>query len=188
MGSRSAPPLHFVPASQSTEYLLRKTGSSLTRDTSRADSLEDVGRGQGGGAEANHQALSEIRELFRKHGVENVTSDAVKQYCRIVRDWALTDDQSSGLIGVAPEDWEHFKTGDWAGTFSDDQLLRISAIFGTYLALRASFNQEQIRGWLKAQHWSPQFEGKSPICLMLDGGMESIFQTRRYAEAIKFGM
>lgn len=133
------------------------------------------------------RALSKIHELRQKHGDRVFMKEAAAEYIRIVTSWALTDEQASELVALEPGELEGLRADDWGGSLDDDQLLRISAVLGTDSALRAKFDERQIRQWIASQHWSPLFGGSSPIHMMLEGGFESIVKARRFAEAIRFG-
>lgn len=121
------------------------------------------------------------------YDVDKVANVAAKAYARIAAAWKLTNLVAADLIDVSPRTWARMKTGDWAGTLKQDQLLRISAATGLYKALHLYFSDPLADRWVGLDNSGPAFGGRSPIEIMVEGGLPAMLETRNYVDALRGG-
>lgn len=68
-------------------------------------------------------------------------------------------------------------------TLSKDQLTRIATIFYVFTLLRQLYDRDTADGWVRQKNASPVFSGRSPIDVMVEGGLKMIRKTRDHLEA-----
>ena len=123
-------------------------------------------------------------EAFDKGQVASV---AAKAYARIAAAWKLNNAVSAELISVSPRTWARMKTGDWNGKLNRDQLMRISAITGLYKALHLYFSDGLADRWAQLANAGPLFGNRSPVEIMIEGGLPAMIDTRTYVDALRGG-
>lgn len=117
------------------------------------------------------------------------TSVAFKAALGIARQWGVTDDQLSVLLGgVGRSTIQRWKAqlldrGSIAAEFGPDTLDRVSYLLGIHKALRILFMDDaQADGWVKRPNQGPGFDGQSALDRMLRGHMEDLQYVRRYLD------
>jgi hypothetical protein len=80
------------------------------------------------------------------------------------------------------------KGGEWSGTLTDDQRMRISGMVGLYKALHLYFSDALADRWPRLRNEGPLFRGKSPLEFMQQGGLPAILESRLYVDALRGGM
>ena len=106
---------------------------------------------------------------------------AVGRACAL---WGLGDAEASRLFGVPEALWPRMKAGAFHGRLEKDQVLRASLILGIFTALRRTFNGDLVYGWPTAPNADPLFKGRSPVAVMIEGGIPAMLQTRRYLDGL----
>lgn len=98
--------------------------------------------------------------------------------------WDLkVEDRMSILGGISRQTYHNWKAGKVAA-LTRDQLERISLTLGVLKALRLIFAEDQqaVR-WLKAANTDASFGGRPPLEVMAGGGINGLYQVRRYLDA-----
>lgn len=113
---------------------------------------------------------------------------AVKALTRILRAWKLGGDRSAKLAGVSGRTWARMQAGTWAGTLSQDQTLRASALVGLYKGLHLYFGSDLADTWVSLANRGPLFRGSAPADFMVTGGLPALISTRDYVDAIRGGL
>lgn len=125
---------------------------------------------------------------------------AAKAYGRIVVAWKLNNHAAAALVAVSPRTWSRMKQGAgtkqgagvkgkaWSGRLSRDQLLRISALTGLYKALHLYFNDSLADRWVMLPNQGPLFGGRTPLAVMIEGGLPAILDIRTYVDALRGGV
>jgi hypothetical protein len=138
-------------------------------------------------------AIAPIRESDQKnrHDPEvrrRLSGPAIRSFFNVATKWGLSVDQQRGLLGwPAPSTYHKYKSGQ-VGILSFDTLTRISLLLGIYKALHILYSQAELADqWIKLANLNPIFGGKSPLDLMLDGGMDSLFVVRRLLDGRRGG-
>jgi len=131
-------------------------------------------------AERNNRHDPEVRR--------RVSGPAMRSFFNLAAKWNLSVNQQRGLLGwPAPSTYHKYKSGQ-VGILSFDTLTRISLLLGIYKALHILYSQAELAdGWIKLRNANPIFGGKSPLDLMLDGGIDGLFTVRRLLDARRGG-
>lgn len=114
----------------------------------------------------------------------SMSSPAIALFLRTSDLWDLkVEDRMSILGGISRQTYHNWKSGKVA-TLTRDQLERISLTLGVLKALRLIFAEDQqAAGWLKAANTDAGFGGRPPLEIMADGGVNGLYQVRRYLDA-----
>lgn len=134
--------------------------------------------------------MAEVVELLRHDTAadEELARVGIKAAARIADTWGLTAAQAADLADVPGRTWARMRNGSWNGNLTRDQLLRLSAIAGVFKGLRLTFSEDLADRWPTLPNTGPLFEGRSPIDVMIDGGLPSIIATRGYIDAVRGGV
>lgn len=116
------------------------------------------------------------------------TAAIVKAVVRACGFWGLTNLDSARLFDVPLATWNRMKAGTFSGRLDQDKLTRASLIVGIFKALRLLFNQDMVHGWPTASNTGPLFGGRSPVALMIEGGIPTMLRTRRYLDGLRGGL
>ena len=117
-----------------------------------------------------------------------LSGPATRSFFNLAGKWDLSVNQQRGLLGwPAPSTYHKYKTGQ-VGGLSYDTLTRISSLLGIYKALHILYPQAELADqWIKLRNANPMFGGKSPLDLMIDGGIDGLFQVRRLLDGRRGG-
>jgi hypothetical protein len=117
-----------------------------------------------------------------------LSAPAMRSFFNLAAKWDLSVNQQRGLLGwPAASTYHKYKTG-LVGSLSFDMLTRISLLLGIYKALHILYPQTELaEQWIKLRNANPMFGGKSPLEVMIDGGIDGLFQVRRLLDARRGG-
>lgn len=132
----------------------------------------------------DHDRQAPGLEAFDKSELERV---AAKAFARIAAAWKLSNTVAAALICVSPRTWARIKTGDWNGSLNRDQLMRISAMTGLYKALHLYFSDDLADRWAQLANAGPLFGNRTPVDIMIEGGLPAMIETRTYVDALRGG-
>jgi len=119
---------------------------------------------------------------------KRLSATALKAFRRLVRQWDLTSQQASALLGVSLSTWERLKPDSVTKTLTQDQMTRISALTGIYKALHLLFVDAMADRWPRLANTGPLFDRRTPIAAMIDGGIPLMLDVRRYLDAVRGGL
>jgi hypothetical protein len=117
-----------------------------------------------------------------------LSGPAMRAFFNLARKWNLGVNQQRGLLGwPAPSTYHKYKAGQ-VGGLSFDTLTRISLLLGIYKALHILYPQAELADqWIKLHNANPMFGGKAPLEVMIDRGIDGLFQLRRLLDARRGG-
>jgi Protein of unknown function (DUF2384) len=117
-----------------------------------------------------------------------LSGPAMRSFFNLAGKWDLSVNQQRGLLGwPAPSTYHKYKAGQ-VGSLSFDTLTRISLLLGIYKALHILYPQAELADqWIKLHNANPMFGGKAPLELMIEGGIDGLFQVRRLLDARRGG-
>ncbi|MEI2296646.1 antitoxin Xre-like helix-turn-helix domain-containing protein [Ensifer sp. MJa1] len=127
--------------------------------------------------------LATDRETARQE--EAVIVKAVVKACEL---WNLTNKEAAQLFDVPIATWNRMKAGDFKGRLDQDKRMRASLIVGIFKGLRLFFNGPLTYQWPKAANTGPLFSGRSPVDLMIEGGIPVMLKVRRYLDGLRGGL
>jgi len=128
-------------------------------------------------------AFAPDRQAARQE--EAVIVKAVVKACDF---WNLTNREAAQLFDVPIATWNRMKAGDFKGRLDQDKRMRASLIVGIFKGLRLFFNGPLTYQWPKAVNTGPLFSGRSPVDLMIEGGIPVMMKVRRYLDGLRGGL
>lgn len=120
---------------------------------------------------------------------QRLTPAALEGFLRVAHIWRLASQESTGLLGgIADRTWFRMKAHEWSGSLSQDQLTRLSGIFGVFKGLNLLFSQNIADEWVRLANRGGPFNGRSPLEVMLAEGIPGIIRVRRHVDALRGGV
>jgi hypothetical protein len=119
---------------------------------------------------------------------KRMSGPAIRSFFKIAERWDLDNQEQIALLGSpAQSTFYKYKGGD-VGTLSLDVLTRISLVLGIFRNLRILFPDFALADrWVKLPNTNPIFGGKTPVQLMAQGEMDSLYRVRRLLDARRGG-
>jgi hypothetical protein len=108
-----------------------------------------------------------------------------KALVRVAEHWDLTNDEAAALAGVNVRTWSRMKDGSFRGNLNQDQMMRASLLVGLFKGLRLLFNGPLTYGWPKAANKG--FGGRTPVQMMIAGGIPAMVRMRNHIDALRGG-
>ncbi|ERP98778.1 hypothetical protein Q669_00540 [Labrenzia sp. C1B10] len=102
--------------------------------------------------------------------------------------WGLTNEESAALFDVSVATWNRIKSGEYKGQLDRDKVTRASLIIGLFKGLRLLFNGPLTYGWPKTENQGYGFLGKSPVQVMIEGGIPAMMRVRQHIDALRGGL
>jgi hypothetical protein len=117
-----------------------------------------------------------------------MSAPAMRTFFSIAGLWNLNTEQQRALLGWPPEStFFKYKAGQ-VGTLSYDVLIRISLVLGIFKALRILYPEQDLADrWVTLPNSNPLFGGKPALALMMDGGIDGLYQVRRLLDGRRGG-
>lgn len=127
-------------------------------------------------------ATAVIAPILDRHceDSEKLSGPGLRTFINISQAWGLSNDEMRALLGRPSEStFYQYKSGK-CGTLSYDTLTRISLVIGTYKALHILYPDETLAdSWVRLPNRHPLFGGRPAIELMVNAGLDGLFQVRR---------
>lgn len=102
--------------------------------------------------------------------------------------WRLTSQEAADLIGVSVSTWERMRSDHWKQSLSQDQLMRVSAMVGTFKGLHLLFADDMADRWIRLRNSGPLFMNRTPIEAMRAEGIPGMLEIRQYVDALRGGL
>lgn len=112
----------------------------------------------------------------------------IKAYTRICERWKLKNTTAARLLDVEIRTWNRMKTGNWRGTLTQDQILRLSAFVGLYKGLHLYFSDSLADKWPTLANSGPPIHGDAPVDYISKGGLPALLATKNYIDAACEGL
>ena len=112
----------------------------------------------------------------------------MRTYLNVSNSWKLSVEEQRALLGwPSPSTFFKYKAGQ-VGPLSHDTLTRISLILGIYKGLHILYPDAALAdAWVRLPNSNPIFGGKPALALMMDGGMDGLYQVRRLIDGRRGG-
>src|SRR3954470_15988400 len=109
-----------------------------------------------------------------------LSGPGIRTFFNIAAAWQLSGDEQRGLLGwPAPSTFYKYRAGD-VGVLSFDTLTRLSLVLGIYKALHVLYPDPALADrWVRLPNGHALFSGQPALTLMIDGGMDGLYQVRR---------
>ena len=116
-----------------------------------------------------------------------LTPVAVRGTARLGETWGLTVAQLCTLLGdVSPSTW-HAWVRIPPKTLGVDRLTRASYLMGIYAALHVLYDAPLADEWVHLPNTNPLFNGRTPLEVMLLGGIPAMERVRALLDARRGG-
>ena len=109
-----------------------------------------------------------------------LSGTGIRTFFSIAAAWQLSGDEQRGLLGwPAASTFYKYRAGD-VGVLSFDTLTRLSLVLGIYKALHVLYPDTALADtWVRLPNAHPMFDGRPALVLMMDGGIDGLYQVRR---------
>ncbi len=117
-----------------------------------------------------------------------MSGPAIRSFLRVADLWQLSVEEQRALLGWPPEStYYKYKAGQVAA-LSYDTLIRISLVLGIYKDLHILYPQPELADrWVRLPNSNPLFGGGPALTLMMEGGMDGLYQVRRLLDGRRGG-
>jgi hypothetical protein len=123
-----------------------------------------------------------------ERAAEDRQAVALKAYARLADAWSLGLREAAALADMSESTWKRARKPGYAGTLTQDQMLRLSALIGLYKSLELYFDEPISREWVGLANRGPEFDGARPVDAMIAGGLPKILRVRAYVDALRGGV
>ena len=109
-----------------------------------------------------------------------LSAPGIRTFFKVAACWQLSGDEQRGLLGwPAPSTFYKYRAGD-VGVLSFDMLTRLSLVLGIYKALHVLYPDAALADrWVRLPNAHPLFGGRPALALMIEGGIDGLYQVRR---------
>jgi uncharacterized protein (DUF2384 family) len=113
------------------------------------------------------------------------SSVALKAFFRLSTRWNLGEKDRASLLAANVSDMERWKQEPTKVDLTDEQLLRLSYVFGIFHGLHAVFGDAHAADeWLRRPN--SDFENRAPLEQLLAGGLNELAAMCDYVDAWRF--
>lgn len=107
---------------------------------------------------------------------------------RILDKWKATTEQACKILRVSRSTCTRARQDDaqWSVSLDQDQMHRISFVLNIHAALRTLFdNPENAYGFATMENHNAFFNGRTPLDIMAQGDMVSLYETFRRIDTLR---
>jgi len=119
---------------------------------------------------------------------ERLTPTALVALRSLARAWRLTGPEAATLLGTSESTWDRIKAGSWRGVLSQDQMMRVSALVGTFKALHLLFADDMADRWVRLRNTGPLFGNLTPLEALAERGIPGMIEIREHLDALRGGL
>jgi hypothetical protein len=112
----------------------------------------------------------------------------LRSFFNIGAAWQLRAEEQRALLGwPAPSTFFKYKSGQ-VSILPYDMLMRISLILGIYKDLHILYPEPALADrWVRLPNSNPLFGGEPALSLMIESGMDGLYQVRRLLDGRRGG-
>ena len=126
-------------------------------------------------------------DLSKKANRLRLSPAAIKGLLRIAERWKLRDGDTRALLGgISTGSFYGLKNGS-SKKLDEDQLTRVSLLFGIYKALNILYSRKLADAWMSLPNANPIFSGDSPLSHAKKGGIPALLRVRQLLDARRGG-
>lgn len=106
----------------------------------------------------------------------------------ILEKWGASSDQACRILRISRSTYTRARQRDpdWAVALDADQMQRISFVLNIHATLRLIFdNPENVYGFASMANDNEFFNGRTPLEIMAQGDMISLYETFRRIDALR---
>jgi len=108
----------------------------------------------------------------------------------VLEKWNASSDQACRILRISRSTYTRARQRDqdWAVALDADQMQRISFVLNIHATLRLIFdNPQNVYGFVAMANDNEFFNGRSPLEIMAQGDMISLYETFRRIDALRGG-
>lgn len=111
-------------------------------------------------------------------------------YLKIAEAWSLNQYEIDSLAGVDSSPGAAHGGFRQNQSLDDEQAERLRCVIAIFSGLESFFGVESAfsRGWVTSENSDALFGKKTPLSLMIEGGLEKIKEVRGYVDGLAFGL
>ena len=124
-----------------------------------------------------------VRDVSREQGVAGL-----RTALNIMDKWGASSDQACRVLRISRSTYTRARQADaaWSVSLDADQLQRISMVLNIHATLRLVFdNPENVYGFPAMENHNAFFNGRTPLEIMAQGDMISLYETFRRIDALR---
>lgn len=109
----------------------------------------------------------------------------------ILDKWAASSEQACRILRISRSTYTRVRQRDtaWTVALDADQMQRISFVLNIHAALRLVFdNPQNLYGFVALANHNEFFNGRSPLEIMAQGDMISLYETYRRIDVLRGGL
>ena len=119
---------------------------------------------------------------------ERLSQSALKGFFKLTAAWKLRDEDARELLGGLSSstfyEWKKYPDR----VLEVDRITRISYLLGIYKALHILYGDKLADEWVTLPNTNPIFAGRTPLSLMLGGGLLAMQTVRKLVDARRGGL
>ena len=123
------------------------------------------------------------RDLSKEQGVTGL-----RAALNILDKWRASSEQACRILRISRSTYTRARQRDpaWSVGLDTDQLQRISMVLNIHATLRLVFdNPENVYGFPAMENHNAFFNGRTPLEIMAQGDMISLYETFRRIDALR---
>lgn len=131
---------------------------------------------------------TELVDLTDKVQRERLSASALQGFFRLAAAWRVRDDDARELLGGLSSSSLYEWKKNPARFLEVDRITRISYLLGIYKALHILYGDKLADEWVHLPNSNPVFAGRTPLAVMLGGGLLAMQTVRRLLDARRGGL
>ncbi|GAA5127628.1 MbcA/ParS/Xre antitoxin family protein [Alloalcanivorax gelatiniphagus] len=113
---------------------------------------------------------------------------ALRAVLRLFEHWQCSEKEKMALLGVGRSTLHKYQGRPDSARISNDLLERLSYLLNIHQALRTLFaNKENVYGFVRLPNHNPFFNGASPMDVMSNGRVASLYEVNRQLDSLRGG-
>ena len=119
---------------------------------------------------------------------ERARHAALRAVLRLLDHWQCSEKEKTALLGVGRSTLHKYQSRPDSARISNDLLERLSYLLNIHQALRTLFgNRENVYGFVRLPNHNPFFNGASPMEVMANGRVASLYEVHRQLDGLRGG-
>jgi len=113
---------------------------------------------------------------------------ALKVALNLLNKWNCTEQEKQSILGVGRSTLHKYQADPYSARMTPDLIERISYLLNIHSSLRILFeNKENIYGFVRMPNNNYFFNGSTPMDIMSNGLMASLYETNRQLDSLRGG-
>lgn len=113
---------------------------------------------------------------------------ALRAVLRLLDRWQCSEKEKIALLGISRSTLHKYQGHPDSARISNDLLERLSYLLNIHQALRTLFsNHENVYGFVRLPNHNGFFNGASPMEVMLNGRVASLYEVHRQLDGLRGG-